>query len=130
MHFAARSVLAALLAFFGVVLPTHASDDPYPDRAVRIEELKLESSRTPLKLPRRITQKTKDFRTVVAVGHVSKSGAVIRSKLEQSSGVEQFDRTAVRWMLSLKFAPFLVDGEPTEVSLILPMRIPADDALR
>lgn len=56
--------------------------------------------------------------------HVDREGAVQRVVLLESCGSPAHDQAALHAMRKMKFVPKQVNGEPSDVSLIVPLRLP------
>lgn len=124
-----RLIGATLLAGVLVSSPALAAD-PYPALVVTFEQVKLDPGRLEMKLPRVTTRRSRDIRTVILLLHLARDGTVVRAKVEQSSGAPHVDERALLTMREARFLPYEVDGQPQEVSLILPVHLPADDVRR
>lgn len=113
-----RKTLFALVLFASMA---HA-DSPWPERLVRIEDMKRETEMT-IEVPRR--RPSGDVtRPVILKVHVGADGLVRRVVIDKTSGSPGHDMAAMRAMKQQKFQPYRVDGEPTDVTLVVPLNLP------
>lgn len=113
----AAIILAATMAGCAAV-PT----DPYPAKVVSVDEMRL---LTPLQIKYYHTSKEKSgLLTVVLVAHVDAQGRVVRSRVEQSSGLPRVDEAAKISLLDARFAPYVASGGVEAVSVVMPMHVP------
>lgn len=122
---------AAWLAscLLAAALPSAAAEDGYPATVATIEQMRMVKPMA-ISFPRTTTMKSKEMRTVVIVSHVDKEGRVVKSKIQQPSGAHHVDEAALLGMRSARFQPYSPDGEPVEVSVVIPMHLNRDDVRR
>lgn len=115
-----RIFLVCLLAFC-VNIPSHAADE-WPPHVVAIEEMK------PLRPLRMGVPKVRVAGEVtgpvVLRAHVDTEGKVRRVALLESCGSPAHDEAALHTARSMLFAPKLVDGVATDVTLVVPFHLP------
>jgi TonB family protein len=114
-----RFVPAVILSLASCV--AHAEAE-WPTRVATVEEMKMLSPiriRVPASRPRGEVRGPAVLRV-----HVDTEGKVRRAVLVESCGSSGHDEAALHAMRSVRFAPTLVDGEPAEVTLVLPLHLP------
>lgn len=111
-------VAAALLP----ACATPPADAPWPERTVRIEELRRTA---PLRIsvPRDGVARNSQWPSGTAAlrVHVDADGEVQRVALLQGSGNSTLDAAAIRGMRTTRFAPYLDGGVAVPVTAIAPM---------
>ncbi|HCE27834.1 MAG TPA: hypothetical protein DET46_02745 [Comamonadaceae bacterium] len=113
------SLLVAILLSLGLIA---RAEDNWPSRTVTIEEMKI---LTPVHLfVPKVRAQGKIRGPVVLRIHVDASGAVRRTVLIGSCGSPAHDEAALKSMRLVRFAPKLIDGEATDVSLVVPFHLP------
>lgn len=113
----AAVLLAVTLA--GCATP---STGPWPAKLVSSDEMK---PLTPIRMRFIHTSEEKSgLLTTVLVVHVDADGRAVRSRVEQSSGHPRVDEAAKIALLDARFAPYVVDGTPQAVSVVMPMHVP------
>lgn len=106
----------------GLLAPAAQADEAWPERMVRIEDMKRLSTMR-IAVPR--DRPSGDVvRPCVLKVHVDKDGNVRRVWVEQTSGSPGHDRAAMKAMKTQRFEPHLVDGEPAAVTLVVPLDLP------
>lgn len=113
-----------LLTLFTLLLAStlsHATDE-WPAPMVTIEEMTMLSPMR-ISVPRSRPKGEVHGPVVVRV-HVDRAGKVARAMLVESCGSPGHDEAALHAMRDVRFAPKLVDGEPTDVTLVLPLHLP------
>lgn len=113
---------ALLLAMALAGCATTTNTEPWPAKVVSVDEMK------PLR-PIRIkfihsSEEKSGLLTTVLVVHVDAQGKAIRSRVEQPSGLARMDEAAKIAVLDARFAPYVVDGTPQAVSVVMPFRVP------
>jgi TonB family protein len=124
-----RPVLNAILAaalLAGALSRAHATTEdaalPWPDTVVTIEQLR---PLTPLQLKtpgivvRGVVRGPATLRA-----HVNAAGEVARVGLLESCGNSDLDEAAMHAMRSMRFKPYTFGGDPTEVTLVVPLHVP------
>lgn len=111
----------ALAAALASALPAHA-EAAWPERVVAIEDMQRLTPIT-IEVPNR-RPSGEVTRPVVLRVHVDREGAVQRAWVLQGSGSAGHDTAAMRAMKGVRFAPYVVDGEPQEVTLVVPLHLP------
>lgn len=113
-----------LLTLFTLLLVSTLSHAAYewPARTFTIEEMTM-------LIPMRISvprsrPKGEVHGPVVVRVHVDAEGNVARAMLVESSGSPGHDEAALHAMRDARFAPKLVDGVATDVTLVLPLHLP------
>lgn len=113
-----RKVLLTL----ALIASTAHAEDVWPERLVRIEDMKLQTSMT-IEVPRR--RPSGDVkRPVVLRAHVGSDGRVRHVLIDKSSGSPGHDAAAMKAMKQQRFEPYVVEGMPTEVTLVVPLNLP------
>lgn len=98
------------------------ADDDWPERLVKIEELR---PLTHLQIAVPKVRAAGDVtRPAVLKAHVDREGAVRRVMLLQTCGSPAHDEASLHAMRKMKFAPPLIDGQPADVSLVVPLHLP------
>lgn len=115
-----RIFLVCLFAL-SVYIPSHAADE-WPAHVVAIEEMKpLRPLRMAVPTDRVAGEVTGP---VVLRVHVDPEGKVRRVALLESCGSPAHDEAALHAARSMLFAPKLVDGVATDVTLVVPFHLP------
>ena len=114
-----------ILALSSCALLAHA-DTEWPPRLVKVEEMKM---LTPMRIsvPKSRPQGTVRGPVVLRV-HVDAHGKVQRTALVESSGSSAHDEAALHSMRSTRFAPKVIDGQPVDVTLVIPLHYPLPKA--
>jgi len=105
-------------------LPQAGAADDWPAKVVTIEQL------VPLtRMQIRVIQNRSDWARgingpVVLRVHVDERGLVRRAVLVESSGSAAADNAGIESMSAMRFEPVLVDGQPTAVTLAVPLHFP------
>lgn len=99
-----------------------ASTQDWPSLMVKLEALR---ALTPyeLKVPRLVAKGEVRGPAVLRV-HVASDGSVVRIELLASCGNADLDEASVHAMREMRFAPYVVDSTPTEVTLLVPVHVP------
>jgi TonB family protein len=114
-----RLLPALVLSFASFVVHAEAE---WPTRIATIEEMKM---LTPMRISVPGSRPRGEIRgPAVLRVHVDAEGKVRRAVLVESCGSAGHDEAALHAMRSVRFAPKLIDGEPTEVTLVLPLHLP------
>ncbi len=117
---AAAVLLAAAMALLAGCATTNT--EPWPAKVVSVDRMKL---LMPIRLQYIHTSKEKSgLLTTVLVAHVDAQGQVVRSRVEESSGHARVDEAAKIALLDARFAPYVVDGTPQAVTVVMPMHVP------
>lgn len=117
-----RSAAAALLAC--VLAGCASTPEPWPDRVVRAEDVPA-LTRMPLRVPYHPHEiEPGQFSTVVLRVHVDAQGQSRRAVVLESSGIPALDEAALKAVRDARFTPFVRDGVPEAVTLVLPMHFP------
>ena len=99
-----------------------AAAGAWPERVVRIEEMEL---LTPISISVPKIRPRGEVRAPVAVRvHVNARGAVERVVLIESCGSPAHDEAALRAMRDVKFQPYVLDGHPIDVTLVVTLHLP------
>jgi TonB family protein len=114
-----KLTLIALLLIPGV---GRATSDDWPSTKVKYEDLHP-LTRFKLLVPY-IVVKGRVSGPSIIKAHISSEGAVVRTALLSSCGNSDLDEAAMHAMREMRFEPYEADGEPTDVSLLLPIHIP------
>ncbi len=111
-----------MVALFAVLSSAGQAGDDWPDRGVRIEDMRVLK---PLRIAVPKAQvKGKVVGPVVLRAHVDLEGRVKRVALVDSSGSPAHDEAAMHALRAAEFAPKVSEGEPVEVSVVVPMHLP------
>lgn len=113
----AALVLAATLAGCAA-----SNTEPWPAKMVGLDQLKV---LTPIRIKYIHTSEEKSgLLTTVLVAHIDAQGKVVRTRIEESSGHARIDEAAKLALLDARFAPYMVDGTPQAVTVVMPFRVP------
>lgn len=113
------SFLVACLLFLGFAAQAEGN---WPPITVTIEEMRI---LTPIRFSvPKVRAQGKIRGPVVLRVHVDASGAVRRTVVIGSCGSPAHDAAALKSMHSVRFVPKLIDGEATDVSLVVPFHLP------
>ena len=107
------------------VMASEAEADSYawPSRVVPIEQMR---ALTPFSLKvRTLIAKGKVTGPAVLRVHVGADGKVARVVLIKSSGNPDLDEAALHAMRPMVFSPFAADGPAIDVTLLVPVHVPA-----
>jgi len=118
-----RSILK--LALFALMLLPgigKATAEDWPSTKIKYEDLQP-LTRFKLLVPY-IVVKGRVSGPSVIKAHISSEGAVVRTALLSSCGNSDLDEAALHAMREMRFEPHQEDGQPTDVSLLLPVYIP------
>jgi len=124
----ARLVLCAALGL-AAGGPASATDEPWPRPVVRIEDMRR---LTPLQMtvPTKFSVDRTRSSTVVLHVHVDAQGAVVRTRIEQSSGNPRIDEAAMHALRTARFEPYRFGGTAEAATLVLPMHVPFAERTR
>lgn len=120
-----RTGLAAVATAVLLGCASAGQDAPWPTTVVGIDQMRTTAPLTAAVLTKS-PDKTKTT-TVVVVVHVDAEGQPVRWRLEQSSGNARIDEAGLHSIRAARFAPYLVDGKPQEVTVVAPMHFPFAD---
>jgi TonB family protein len=122
-----RLLLSAVLVLSLLGLaPLARAQASWPEKLVTIEDL---VPLTPMRVRFVRNRFERDIvRPVLLRVHVDAQGLVRRAVLVESSGSPALDKAAVDAMLAMRFQPKLVDGQASEVTLVLPLHFPVAKA--
>ncbi|MDZ5456087.1 energy transducer TonB [Azohydromonas lata] len=121
MQFFSRIFIAISLLVFAAPFCC-AANESWPSTVVKIEDLRT-TSEFEIRIPA-IVVKGKVTGPAIIRAHVATDGAVVRTALLSSCGNADLDEASLRAIRAMRFDPYLVNGEPTDVSLVLPVHIP------
>jgi TonB family protein len=124
LQLCSKIAVAALAMLLGI--PAGADErsrESWPETIVRIEDLK---ARTPfqLRVPG-IVVKGRIAGPAILRAHVSEQGEVTKATLLESCGNADMDEASLHALRATKFEPHRINGVPTEVTLVLPVHLPA-----
>ncbi|WP_066710725.1 energy transducer TonB [Curvibacter delicatus] len=120
-------LLKAATAWFliwnlGISVANELASSDWPAKIVRIENLRPV---TPFKIRvAGIVAKGTVVGPVTLRAHVDTEGTVIKTTLLSSCGNPDLDESALHAMRSMRFKPYIANGIPTEVTLVVPVHIP------
>ena len=127
MKAALLNALTALLVQ-GACAQALAADEPWPERIVGIEAMRLSSP--PPRIETWIRNDVRPGKSTVALEvHVNAEGRVVRMRVHQSSGMGHFDDAAMNMVRKMHFHPYRVDGVAVPVTLALPVSVPYRDRM-
>lgn len=118
-----------VLTLLATSLSVAAAESAYPAAVATMEQMRL-AKPINISFPLSTTMKSKEIRTVVIVSHVGKDGRVVKSKIHQASGAHHVDEAVLLGMRDVRFIPYAPEGEPAEVSVVIPMHLARDDIRR
>ncbi|WP_298928645.1 energy transducer TonB [uncultured Ramlibacter sp.] len=124
-----RPLLAAVLvlALLGLA-PLARAEAGWPEKIVTIEDL-VPLTRMQFRVVRNRREAEKGLvGPAVLRAHLDAQGLVRRVVLVQSCGSPAFDKSAMDAMLAMRFEPKLVEGQPSEVTLVVPLHFPVAKA--
>jgi TonB family protein len=113
------TVFTALLISSSVA---KASADDWPPKIVKLEELRA-TTKFKLFVPEIVIKGRVTGPSILKV-HVAADGSVARTALLSSCGNSDLDEASLHGMREMRFEPYTVDDEPTDVSLVVPIHIP------
>ncbi len=126
---AGRALALGLSAMFFVSCAVAQTSDAAPDgdtwpaRIVTVEQMR---ALTPFSLKvRTLIAKGKVTGPAVLRVHVGTDGKVVRAVLFKSSGNPDLDEAALHAMRPMVFSPFVADGPAIDVTLLVPVHVPA-----
>lgn len=110
------------LIFSLLLAGTAHAEYPWPEQVVRIEDMQ---PRTPMRISVPGGRSTGEVRGPVVIRvHVDQEGMVRKVLLITGCGSPAHDEAALHAMRALRFRPYLVDGNPTDVTLVVPLHLP------
>jgi TonB family protein len=119
-------IIFGLLAFApleAVASETESDGHTWPTKVVTIEQMR---ALTPFALKvRGVIAKGRVTGPAVLRVHVGADGKVVRVVLLNSSGNPDLDEASLHAMRPMAFKPFVSDGTAMEVTLMVPVHIPA-----
>jgi len=116
--FLATLFLVVLYALSG----STAAAEEWPQKLVNFEELRA-TTKFRLFVPE-IVVKGRVSGPSIIKAHVAANGSVVRTALISSCGNPDLDEASLHGMREMRFEPYTVNEEPTDVSLVVPIHIP------
>ncbi|MBA4341494.1 MAG: hypothetical protein C0423_05000 [Methylibium sp.] len=96
----------------------------WPDTVVKLEELR---SLTVFRLDvPGVVSKGRVVGPAVLKAHITREGTVARVVLIESCGNPDLDESSIHALRAMRFKPYTFGGAPTEVTLALPVHVPAN----
>lgn len=115
-----RLLLIAMLPLAGAAT---GADEPWPERVARVEDMPTLPPYVTIEVPGS-RPRGEISRPVVLRLHVDAQGVVRRAVLLEGSGSPGHDLATLQALRRQRFQPYLVDGEPVDVTLVLPIHLP------
>lgn len=118
--------IALILALWNCSHGAVAANDAvtaWPETVVKIEELRALTA-FQFDVPRPIA-KGRVLGPAVLKAHINREGHVARVALLESCGNPDLDEAAIHALRVMRFKPYTFGGTPTEVTLALPVHVPA-----
>ncbi|MBS0372277.1 MAG: TonB family protein [Proteobacteria bacterium] len=109
-------------ALLMVVAPAGATSADWPSQIVKLEDLQP-LTRFRFVAPG-IVVRGRITGPAILKAHIASDGSVVRTMLLSSCGNSNLDEAALHGMREMRFAPYTLDDEPTEVSMVVPVHIP------
>lgn len=112
-----------LCAFSHVAAAADEATMAWPETVVKIEELR---SLTVFRLDvPGVVSKGRVVGPAVLKAHITREGTVARVVLLESCGNSDLDESSIHALRAMRFKPYTFGGVPTEVTLALPVHVPA-----
>jgi len=121
-------LISSLIALLALGASAQAADEPWPERIVGIESMRLATP--PPRIETWVRGDAKPGKSTVALEvHVDAEGRVVRMRVHQSSGMGRVDDAAMDMVRKMRFHPYRVDGVAVPVTLALPITVPFRDRM-
>lgn len=118
--------LATVLSLAGVSCPVTAAETAgadWPTAVVKFEDLRP-VTHFKLQVPGLVSQ-GRVTGPAILQAHINAEGAVARTVLLASCGNPDLDEASLHAMRVMQFQPYILDGTPSEVTLVVPIHVPA-----
>jgi len=118
--------LATVLSLASVSCPLTTAESTgadWPIAVVKLEDLRP-LTHFKLQVPGLVT-KGRVTGPAILQAHINTEGLVARTALLASCGKPDLDEASLHAMRVMQFQPYTLDGVPTEVTLVVPIHVPA-----
>ena len=118
--------LATALTLTGTAYPVAAAESAgpaWPTAVVKFEDLRA-ITHFKLQVPG-LVAKGRVTGPAILQAHINTEGFVTRTALLASCGNPDLDEASLHAMRVMQFQPYTLDGAPSEVTLVVPVHVPA-----
>lgn len=118
--------LATVLSLTGLSYPVAAAESAgpaWPTAVVKFEDLRP-LTHFKLQVPG-LVAKGRVTGPAILQAHINAEGLVARTALLASCGNPDLDEASLHAMRVMQFQPYTLDGAPSEVTLVVPIHVPA-----